>query len=69
MDLARIALIAAVCLADGVLLLLWNWIERTRERVSASWAEILARRIGLQISGNRWARGAAMCPPTESVRP
>jgi hypothetical protein len=60
MDLARIALIAAVCLADGILLLLWNWLERARGRGLGSWTEIL---------GNRWARGSAMCPPTESVRP
>jgi hypothetical protein len=52
MDLARIALIAAVCLADGILLLLWNWNARARARVSGSWTESLARRIGSQISAN-----------------
>ena len=69
MDLARIALIAAVCLADGILLLLWNWNGRAREWVSGSWTRSLARRIGSQISGNRWARGGAMFRPTESARP
>jgi hypothetical protein len=32
MDLARIALIAAICLADGILLLKWRYLPRHWQR-------------------------------------
>jgi hypothetical protein len=68
MALVHIALIAAVCLADGILLL-WSWNGRARRWLSGNWFESLAKRIGSPISGNRGARSGAMCRATGSVRP
>jgi hypothetical protein len=54
MDLARIVLIAAVCFANGILLL-WDWNGLGR--------------IGLPPQGYRWARSGALFPAPGSARP
>jgi hypothetical protein len=68
MALVHIALIAAVCLADGILLL-WKGNGRAHRWVSGNWFESLAKRIGSTMSGNRRASSGAMCRATGSVRP
>jgi|HubBroStandDraft_5_1064220.scaffolds.fasta_scaffold02312_12 hypothetical protein len=68
MDLARIALIAAVCLVDGIWLL-WDWNAWVRRRVAGGGLESLARSMGSPLDQNRWAGGAAMCRTPGCARP
>jgi hypothetical protein len=57
MDLAHIALIAGLCLADGILVL-WDRSGRAHRWVSGSWIESLARRFGSPIGEMRRAAGS-----------
>jgi hypothetical protein len=68
MDLARIVLIAAVCFANGILLL-WDWNRLARALPLGRWIETLSRRIGLPTQGYWWARSGAIFPAPGSARP
>jgi hypothetical protein len=67
MDLARIALIVAVCLADAILLL-WNWNHRVLGRALGRWIEGWAKRMALSIRGNPGVRRGALYRTAGSVR-
>jgi len=62
MNLARIVLIAAVCLADGVLLL------RAAPAMAAEIISDVAPPPGSMISGSRWATHGATCKGIGSAR-
>jgi hypothetical protein len=68
MELARIALIAAVCFADGALLF-GDWNRRVhRWPAVRRWIESIATRFE-SPNGSRWARSSVICQTPGSARP